>query len=103
MKGISSVGKTGNHRERRWLVVGETGQHTTIGRHTDPTDEEIAQVAGQLDGAGLAGWLVVSEGRYYRRTPVTLMMVRQISSKPGDWPAAERLWHQRRERSTEDA
>ena len=97
------MGKEATQRERRWLIVVETGQHVTIGRHTDPTDDEIAQVASQLDSAGLAGWLVVSEGGYYQRTPVTLMMVRQITSKPGDWPAAERLWHQRRERSTEDA
>jgi hypothetical protein len=93
----------GKQQERRWLVVVETGQHSTIGRHTDPTEEDISHAASQLDGAGLAGWLVVSEGHYYQRTPVTLLMVRQITAKPGDWPAAERLWHQRREGSIEEA
>ena len=97
------MGKMENQRERRWLVVAETGQHNTLGRHTNPTDEEITQVASQLDAAGLAGWLAVSEGQYYSSTPITLMMVRPITSKTGDWGAAERLWYQRRERSTADA
>lgn len=83
-------------REKRWLIVAEDGRHTTLGRHTDPTGDQIERCGTQLDRLGLAGWLVVSEGVYYSNAPVTLLMVRPITSKAGDWGMAEREWHQLR-------
>lgn len=86
-------------REKRWLIVSEDGRHATLGRHTDPTDEQIQRCGAQLDRQGLAGWLVVSEGAYYSNSPVTLLMVRPITTKAGDWNTAERQWHDLRERA----
>jgi hypothetical protein len=86
-------------RERRWLVVVQDGQHSTLGRHTDPTAEDLEALAAQVDRLGVAGWLAVSEGVYYAEGPVTLMCVRRLSAADGDWSAAERLWHERRARA----
>jgi hypothetical protein len=55
-------------RERRWLFVVEDGRHGTVGRHSDPTDEEIARVGQELDGLGLAGWLAVTSSVRGRTT-----------------------------------
>jgi hypothetical protein len=83
-------------KEKRWLIVAEDGRHVTVGRDTDPSEREIEEAGLRLDGLGIAGWLVVSEGGYYTRGAVTLLMVRQVSRKRADWPAAERLWHDQR-------
>jgi hypothetical protein len=86
-------------REKRWLVVLQDGQHSTIGRHTDPTQEELDVFATQIDRLGVAGWLVISEGVYHSRDPVTLMCVRRLSGTDGDWTTAETLWRERRANS----
>lgn len=64
--------------ERRWIVLGEDGRHVTMGRHSDPSPEEIAQVETDLAAQGLAGWLTVMEGSYYQRRQPCLMMVRPL-------------------------
>jgi hypothetical protein len=64
--------------ERRWIILGEDGRHVTLGRHSDPSADELAQAEAGLAAQGLAGWLVVMEGSYYlKRTPI-LMMVRAL-------------------------
>ncbi|WP_420105121.1 hypothetical protein [Herbaspirillum huttiense] len=79
------------------MVTGD-GRHSTLGRHSDPSDEEISQAGQQLDGLGIAGWLAVSEGEYYGRGSITLLKVRRITEKNGDWAVAERLWQEQRAR-----
>ncbi len=83
-------------RERRWLVVAEDGRHVTLGRHSDPSDDEVAEAGRGIDALGLAAWLVISEGGYYNSNRVTLMMVRPITTAQGDWVAAEARWHEHR-------
>lgn len=83
-------------RERRWLVVAEDGRHVTLGRHSVPSDDEITQAGRGIDALGLAAWLVISEGGYYNNSKVSLMMVRSITAKLGDWDAAEARWHDHR-------
>jgi hypothetical protein len=83
-------------REKRWLAVTQAGEHVTLGRHTDPTDAELDQIARQLDGLGTAGWLVVSEGGYHGPGPVSLLQVRRLTSLDGDWSMAEERWHAKR-------
>lgn len=64
--------------ERRWIILGEDGRHVTLGRHSDPSADELAQAEAGLAAQGLAGWLAVMDGGYYlKRTPV-LMMVRPL-------------------------
>ncbi|MFC7477946.1 hypothetical protein ACFQS7_26605 [Dankookia sp. GCM10030260] len=84
-------------KEKRWLVVAEDGRHVTLGRHSDPTEQEIAEAGAHLDAAGLAAWLVVSEGGYYGENPVSLLQVRRITAREGAWKDAERRWHQIRD------
>ena len=64
--------------ERRWIILGEDGRHVTMGRHSDPSPEEIAQAEAGLAAQNLAGWLAIMEGAYYQRRKPSLMMVRQL-------------------------
>jgi hypothetical protein len=83
-------------REKRWLAITQSGDHATLGRHTDPTEAELTDAGRRLDELGTAGWLVVSEGGYYGRGPVTLLLVRRLTVLDGDWGSAEERWHAKR-------
>ena len=59
-------------RERRWIVLAENGQHSTVGRQTDPTEDELARAAEALKQIGMGGWLAVTEGHYHHPKSRTL-------------------------------
>ena len=64
--------------EVRWIILGTDGRHVTLGRHTDPLPEDIAQAEASLNAQGLAGWLVVMKGGYYLPQEPFLMMIRPL-------------------------
>ena len=75
-------------REKRWAVVTGDGRHVWLGRHTDPSEDEITRAADGLRAQGLTGWLAVTEGVYYEPTDsMSAVMVRPLAGK-GDWNAA---------------
>jgi hypothetical protein len=75
-------------REKRWIILADDGRHVTIGRHTDPSIEEIDLAAENLKHNGVGGWLAVTEGRYYSRGQLSLMMVREIAAPRSAWDEA---------------
>ena len=50
----------GPRPERRWIVLVLDGRYSTLGRHTDPTEEVILAAENGLCQAGLSGWLAVA-------------------------------------------
>ncbi|GIX10387.1 hypothetical protein [Elioraea sp.] len=87
-------------KEKRWIVLGEDGRHVTLGRHTDPTDAEIAAVQGALAAQGLGGWLAIMEGDYFgRRSPPALLMVRPLGSPAERFEAAVEAFETTRQQS----
>ena len=83
--------------DHRHLVVAADGRHTTLGRYTEPDDEELHTAAEGLDRLGMAGWYVLSEGRYYMPDDtVSLRPIRRLTSKDGDWKAAAAAFQRRR-------
>ena len=75
--------------ERRYLLIAEDGRHTTLGRATEPDQEALDTAAEGLDSLGLAGWYVLTEGRYYSpEDAITLLPIRRLTSAEGDWDAA---------------
>ena len=64
--------------ETRWIILGTDGRHVTMGRHSDPSPEEVARAENGLAAQGLAGWLAVMKGSYYTRRKPSLMMVRPL-------------------------
>ena len=70
-------------------MITSDGRHTTLGRMTDPTHEELVTVESRLEEIGLTGWLVVSEGHYYGPGELRLMVVRALLvPEAGDWHRA---------------
>jgi hypothetical protein len=47
------------------MLLASTGDHSWLGRHSDPSDEELAKIAGQLNQLALTGWLCLAEGDYW--------------------------------------
>jgi hypothetical protein len=87
------------HRERRWIILADDGRHVTVGRHTDPTEEEIERAGAGLRAISAGGWLAVLEGAYYHHGTVSLMMVREIAPARCEWDAAVNAFRQIRCRS----
>ena len=46
-------------RDPRWVLLAETGEYSTLGRHREPGVEEIAAAEDALIRAGRAGWLAI--------------------------------------------
>jgi hypothetical protein len=81
-------------RERRWLVIASDGRHVTLGRASDPSAEDLEQASEALRIQGLGGWLAVSEGQYYGRGKLELLMVRLLAEQSGaTWEAALDAFH----------
>lgn len=76
-------------RERRWIILADDGRHVTVGRNTDPTEEEIARAGDQLRALGVGGWLAVTEGGYYQpKDKLSVMMVREVAPTSKTWDVA---------------
>ena len=86
--------------ERRYLLVSADGRHTTLGRDVEPDQEALDTAAEGLDSLGMAGWLVLSEGRYYSGETVTLLPIRCLTATSGDWEATAAEFHRRRTAAT---
>lgn len=66
-------------RERRWIVLGTDGRYVTLGRASDPTEEEVRSAEDALHAQGLAGWLAIMEGNPYVGAGPRLLEVRRLA------------------------
>ncbi len=82
--------------ETRWIILGTDGRHVTLGRHSDPSPEEVAQAEAGLAAQGLAGWLVVMKGSYYTHQKPSLMMVRPLCDPQRPFDEAVAAFHDSR-------
>jgi len=87
-------------RERRWIILGDDGRHATVGRHSDPTEEELARASDALRANGQGGWLAVTEGRYHSRDTLSVMMVRELAPARVSWPTAVAAFLSARDRAS---
>jgi hypothetical protein len=66
-------------RERRWVVLGTDGRYVTLGRASDPSEDEVRGAEETLRAQGLAGWLAVMEGNPYVGAVPRLLEVRPLA------------------------
>lgn len=71
--------ETERGRERRWVVILPDGRYATLGRASDPTDDEILRVEQRLRAQGLVGWLAVMEGNPHVGSAPQLLEVRPLA------------------------
>lgn len=65
--------------ERRWIVLAEDGRFVTLGRASDPSEQEILDAEAALMRQGLAGgWLAVMQGNPYVGATPRLMELRRL-------------------------
>ena len=62
-------------RDPRWVLLTETGELSTLGRHREPSEEDIAAAEAVLARAGRSGWLAVMSHSVHARTLPELVMV----------------------------
>lgn len=92
------MSRTAREMERVWAVLSEDGRHALMGRHTDPSEEEILRAEQALTAQGLAGWIAVLEGdRWSRRSRPKCLMVRPLASPATPFEIAAAAFEQRRQ------
>jgi hypothetical protein len=80
--------------ERQWIVLGTDGRHVTLGRQSDPSEEEIARAEEALRNQGLSGWLAVTSGSYYGAGKIEIVRVRPLIDPADDrWADAVDRFH----------
>ncbi len=67
-------------RERRWVVVATDGRYVTLGRHSDPSEEEIITAERALLSQNLSGWLAIMEGSPWAGGAPRLLEVKPLAS-----------------------
>jgi hypothetical protein len=86
----------GTPREKRWLALASDGRHGWLGRHSDPSENELVNVSRSLSEAGLGAWLCIGEGVYWSSGPYTLLEVRRLA-EGGDFETARTEFLRRRQ------
>ena len=73
-------------------MITANGGHSWLGRHTDPSEAEIANVVRQLEERHVTAWLAVTEGVYFAPDhELKVLMVRPLVDG-GDWESAKRAF-----------
>jgi hypothetical protein len=83
-------------KERRWIILGEDGRFVTLGRASDPSDDEIRDAEKALRDRGLAGWLAVMEGNPNTVAQPTLLMVRPLAEPASTFEQGTAAFRSRR-------
>jgi len=65
-------------RDPRWVLLAETGDVSTIGRHREPDEADIAAAEAALEQVGGSGWLAVMSHSAHAHTIPELVMVRPL-------------------------
>ncbi|MBP0447436.1 hypothetical protein J8J14_21995 [Roseomonas sp. SSH11] len=89
--------------ERRWLLLADTGDHSWLGRATKPSEDEIGAAEASLRRVGTGGFLVVSEGDYWSKGPLTLLEVRRLNGPGASFDAAVSAFLAKRRMAVENA
>jgi hypothetical protein len=80
--------ETEGSRERRWVVVATDGRYVTLGRHSDPSEDEITIAERALLAKNLSGWLAIMEGDPWGGSTPRLLEVRPLASPTSNFSDA---------------
>jgi len=86
--------------ETRTIILSDDGRHVTLGRHSEPSDTEVAASGASLAALGVGGWLCTLTGTYYGRRKVTLACIREVAASRADFATAEAAFHANRKAAT---
>lgn len=83
-----SVHNAAMSTDTRTIILGDDGRYVTLGRHSQPSEEEIASAAQALAAQGIGGWLATMSGTVYQRRCPKLEMQRELAAPRHGWDAA---------------
>ena len=75
-------------RDPRVIIITENGEWGVAGRHTDPSEAEIAEYEANLVRQGASGWLAIASGSFYSRGFPEIVMSRTLGSPAIPFEAA---------------
>ena len=73
--------------DTRTIVLAADGRYVTLGRHSEPSDAELAQVTATLAASGLTAWLATMQGSPYGKRAPKIAAIRALHGE-GDFDAA---------------
>jgi len=73
--------------DTRTIVLAADGRYVTLGRHSEPSDAELAQVTETLAAEGLTAWLATMQGSPFGKRAPKIAVIRALHGK-GDFAAA---------------
>lgn len=71
----------------RTIVLAADGRYVTLGRHSEPSDVELAQVTETLTANGLTAWLATMQGSPFSKRAPKIAAIRALHGE-GDFAAA---------------
>ena len=71
------------------IIMADDGRHVTVGRASQPTEEEIVSAEATLADMGMGGWLCRMSGAYHDRSDVTLTRLRALGAPSIPFEVAE--------------
>jgi hypothetical protein len=74
--------------DARVIILADDGRYVTLGRHSQPSDDEIAAAGAALVAQGVGGWLATLGGTFYQRRCPALIMRREIAPPRHAWAEA---------------
>jgi hypothetical protein len=72
----------------RTIILADDGRYVTLGRHSQPAEDEIAAAAAGLTAQGVGGWLATMSGTAYQKRCPKLAQLREIAAPRHTWEAA---------------
>ena len=82
-------------RDPRWVLLTETGEYSTLGRHRDPSEEDIAAAEVALARVGRSGWIAVMSHSMHTRAKQEFVMVRPLRDPKTPFDEAVHALHKR--------
>ena len=88
-----------NARDPRWVLLTETGDLSTLSRHREPDEQDIAKAVAALARLERAGWIAVMSHSLHERPPPDLIMVRPLRDPTTPFAEAVAALHDRRKKA----
>lgn len=78
--------------DTRTIVLAADGRFVTLGRHSEPSDAELAQVTATLAATGVTAWLATMHGSPHGKRAPKITAIRGLHGE-GDFAAAVAACH----------
>ena len=84
-----------------FILLGSDGRYVLLGRHGEPSADEMAQITAHLSAQNLGGWVARMSGDYWHRARrVRLEQIREVAPSTTNFHHAEAAFQARRTGAT---